>query len=338
VHAGLWLNADFFVLDLLYLGKDCYKDFLQNGGLSYVDEIVALQEHGLLDPLDATKRIRVEFTWSMDGAARGELTATSKASSTYPLQHNTMTQLQSRNLQLIGGVTRTVAQMKAAEPARDLPDSQRSAHARKPENAGVVGANLIRCPMTRLLLEVLHLKLRILATILQQIVRVLLMLGCDLPEFCTHLTVCGHIKSRIVFIGKKGLEVCAAGNEVRKLLAFGDGLLRCDRNHAFLPTGPHAAAVIATLRDIWARTVRVLRLLGELDPKRAVADVDTFAREALLLGLLCTEAFGSRCITPSFRNLIDIAPAQMRVRYRARVFVCMYSARTCMTSFLCSRP
>lgn len=316
--AGLALNVKALCCDLLYEGDDTYDDFAANGGPEYIDQWAKLQREGIIDPLYPERTLPVQVLHAHDGAVRNGCSGNSSHASTYSSPFNTMTSTESRDITKAGPMTRTPEQMQAAEPTPGLTDSQRQTRARDPKIAGIVGANLLRTPLHRLLAEPLHVELRLCSTTLQNTTRSLLLAKGDLDAFCEHLRLCVGIKARLVWLGDRGVEVCAACNEFRRLLAAGSGVGECASGaHRFLPQGDVGKSMGKVLSDIWARTSVALRKLRQTDVGRARGELDSLYPEMLLLGLLNTAAFGARAVTPTFRMAIDIAPSQQRVRARA---------------------
>jgi hypothetical protein len=315
-RAGLHHNPKTLSVDLMYEGSDTYADFAANGGVAWAEQLAELQRTGIADPLNVGVTIRVEVVHTHDGAARNNLSGQSSHSSTFSSPFCSMTGEQSRNLLLKRPLTRTVEQMKRAEPAAGLTDSQRQSRARLPEVAGIIGSNLLLTPMHRLLAEALHVQLRLVSTTLQNTTRTIMLAKGDLDSFVAHLRECLGIKARLVWLGDRGVEVCASGNECRLLLAAGAGVVCCrkEHRHDFLPSHRTGQQVLSALAEIWDRLAKALRMLRECDPLQARLDLPALHRDLLLLGLMSAAAFGPRAVTPTFRMAIDIAPAQQQVR------------------------
>ena len=68
-----------------------------------------------------------------------------------------------------------------------------------------------RLGIQHLLVEVLHIKMRLLATLLQMTARLLLALKCPLDTFNAHCRDCLGVKSRLLWLTEKGPEVCCSG-------------------------------------------------------------------------------------------------------------------------------
>ncbi len=162
-NAGLSLSSDFFISDLVYTGEDTFGDFAGNGGLEWVEELSQLQHSGIVDPVDGrTRPVIVLFV--MDGAARRELTGRTSAASKHGLESNGMNADQIKDLSLAAPITLTPDIMKQAEPPPHMSMAQIKTRARDSSVGGIIGGNLLRCPPSRLLFDVLHINLRLVAT------------------------------------------------------------------------------------------------------------------------------------------------------------------------------
>jgi hypothetical protein len=298
----------------MYEGSDSYEDFAENGGPDFIDEFEEVERNGVPDPLRPGVVLRVKIVHAHDGAARHELTGCTSPASKHCIEYNTMTGDESRDLRWLGPLTRTAESMKAAEPGPGLSDAQRQSRARLQSVAGIRGANLLRISMCRLLVEMLHVLLRLTSTTLQNSARVIVQSKGDVTVFAAHIRECLGVKARVLWIGDRGIEVCVSGNEVRKLLAAGSKIIACTRGHAFLPATRQGSIMREELADLWQRAQRVLYMFAETDVDKARLTQASLQNEALLFGLISTELFGPRAVTPTFRILVDIAPSQQRVR------------------------
>ncbi len=316
------LNSEFFITDLIYNGTDSFADFAGNGGLTWIEQLLALNAEGIVDPVTGTKR-PVHVLFVLDGAARREFNGVGSAATTFPLEYNTMDSGQSRNVNLVGPTTRTAHGMKQAEPPPGLSAAQLQTRARDPRYAGVRGANLLRCAPSLLEPDVLHLKLRVISAIMQHTARFLLLAKCDLNAFCEHLFCCCGVRARILFFSGRGPEVCISGESMRALLAAGEGVVECTRQHRFLPTGEHASHARSVLRSIWSLSAANLLMLSEVHVDTARRQLSAFRTDAVKLGFFASAAFGTGVITPSVRTLMDIVSWHMEVRPRCVRLACV---------------
>ncbi len=295
--------------------------------MEWVEELSQLQHSGIVDPVDGrTRPVIVLFV--MDGAARRELTGRTSAASKHGLESNGMNADQIKDLSLAAPITLTPDIMKQAEPPPHMSMAQIKTRARDSSVGGIIGGNLLRCPPSRLLFDVLHINLRLVATSLKHTARALVLSKCDLAAFCSHLNKCCGVRARVLWLDDGSPEVCVSGNDCRKLLASGPGVVLCAcGKHQFLPTGKDADPFRKALAAHWRLLTLVLGELGELDVDVARKQLPVLRVAALQLALTGSALFGPKFVTPTVRALADLVPHQQEVSH-GQFTLCLMRAAT----------
>lgn len=182
-RAGLHHSLLTFTTDVIYEGKDINRTFADNAR-PWVAELNSLAADGIKDPHPAPERkgkdIGVVVFWSLDGAARRELLGLTSASSTFPYEWADISASQSRDIKWFAPVTRTLQSLGALvpQPGEAKAESWYATYARG-KGKGVKAHNELVAEPEMVLLEALHARIRLLATLLLLTLKVLAGSGCE---------------------------------------------------------------------------------------------------------------------------------------------------------------